>query len=133
MERVLHIYGQEGFDNLDTEKELKIAEYIEKEQTSIPVPLYRGIKTEDDFQVGEVVAFENCFASFDENEETAREFAGERGVLFVIEEGKGMPLYEYISTCFGESEWLILDAEFEVTEVEYEEDGLTIVSIRIKK
>ncbi|HET7579779.1 MAG TPA: hypothetical protein VFK33_10895 [Bacillales bacterium] len=96
----------------------------------------RGVMVSEDYSigVGETVTFENLFASFDEDEGTAREFALRRayGVLFILEEAEGIPVSEHATTCDGELEWLVADDEFTVTEVEKEND-LFIVHIEAAK
>lgn len=133
MKELLNQYAQGGFDVIVTDEEIAIAEYINENQIECPVELYRGVMVDADFEieVGETLEFENSFASFDEDFEKAKEFALRRayGVVFVLENPVGLPLYEHADTCWDEREWLILDGKFEVTEVEKDGD-LTVARIR---
>ncbi|WP_276913963.1 hypothetical protein [Aneurinibacillus aneurinilyticus] len=133
---LLSAYAQLGFDSIDTtEKEIAILNYIEQHKETCPEPLYRGIMVDATFkiEVGEKVQFQNLFASFDEDEEVAIEFASRRkkGVVYVLNDAEGLPVYMHTDVCAGETEWLILDREFEVLEVEQSEEyeNITLVTI----
>lgn len=134
MMNILTNYAQQGFDVIDSAEETAIVEYIQEHQQECPIELYRGMMVEEDFEieVGEIVEFENSCASFDEDMAKAKDFALRirYGVLYILENPVGLPLYEHADTCWDEQEWLILDGEFEVTDVEKDGD-LTIA--RIKK
>jgi hypothetical protein len=130
---ILSDYAQLGFDAINIDEEMAIADFIQKHQETCSVVLYRGIFVDDDFElfVGDKVEFQNLFASFDERFEVAQDFAkrGGKGVIFVLEDPVGLPIYNYTDdTNFGESEWLILDNEYIVSKVE-EQDELIIVTI----
>mgnify|MGYP001172881656 CR=1 FL=1 len=132
---ILSNYAQLGFDAINVDEEMAIADFIEKNQENCPVPLYRGIYVDHDFElaVGDKVDFQNLFSSFDERFEVAQEFAdrGAKGVIFVLENPIGLPIYNYTDdTSFGETEWLILDNEYIVKEVE-EQDNLIIAKIEV--
>lgn len=130
---MLNQYAQGGFDVTDDAEETAIVEYIQEHQQECPIELYRGMMVEEDFEieVGEIVEWENSFASFDEDFEKAKDFALRirYGVLYILENPVGLPLYVHADTCWDEQEWLILDGKFEVTDVEKDGD-LTIARIR---
>lgn len=134
---ILTTYAQEGFDVVDADEETVIAKFIEKEKEVCPVELYRGIMVDEDYavEVGDVIEFENLFASFDEDIERAKEFATRKayGVILVLDGAEGLPVYMHTdAVCDGEQEWLIPDAEYVVTRVD-QEDDLTTVYIEEKE
>lgn len=133
---LLDMYAQEGFYAIEEyEEEKVILDYIAEHQEECPIELYRGMMVEDCFEikVGDKVEFEHEFASFDEDFEKAKEFALRRtyGVVYVLENAVGLPLYMHANTCHDEKEWLI-PGEFVVTYVEEAED-IKIVTIEVEK
>jgi len=132
--KALADYAQLGFDGISVDEEVAIAEYIDEHKEVCPVELYRGMMVDRDFEieVGEEIEFENSFASFDENQEVAVEFAARRGngVVLILDGGiEGLPIYMHTDVCFGETEWLIPAQKFVITEV-WEEDSVMFARIK---
>jgi hypothetical protein len=132
--KALADYAQLGFDGISVDEEIAIAEYIDENKEVCPVELYRGMMVDRDFEieVGQEIEFENTFASFDEDIDTAVKFATRRnhGVVLVLDEDiEGLPVYMHASTCAGETEWLIPAQKFVITEV-WEEDSVMFARIK---
>lgn len=135
--KALDAYAQLGFDVTDYDDSLEILDYIEKHGEVCPVTLYRGVMGIEVEEGQEIRASKHMFASFDENIETAVEFATRRhsGVVFVLDEDAyGLPVYMHTETCADETEWLIPepDHHYVVVETWTDEDYPNVVFARIQ-
>lgn len=136
--KALADFAQLGFDAISADEEIEIAEYIDEHKEVCPVELYRGMMVGSDYEieVGQEIEFENMFASFDEDVDTAVKFATRRGngIVLVLERGvEGLPLYMHTDAiCAGETEWLIPDGKFVVTEAWEDKEYENVKFIRIR-
>lgn len=129
---------QQGAAYINDEEALEIVEYIEQNQIHCPATLYRGVCLGGTLEVGAVINVTDgkYFASWTEEEWVAAEFSKERGAkisaVFQIENESGLPLSDYSS----EMEWLVLDKEYEVVDVEecdgYEGEGYSLYTLKIR-
>lgn len=122
---ILNAYAQEGFDVTDVNDEMEISNYIQENAEKCPIELYRGIMVDNDYEIeiGDSVEFDNLFASFDEDIEKAKDFATRLsyGVVFILRDPEGLPLYMHANTCHDEQEWLIMNYPYTVINIEKED------------
>lgn len=138
---ILYIYQDKGFEYLSLDEQNFLREYIEK-NSEYCYDMYRGIVVAKDYhiEVGQKIKFQELFASFTDDWGVAKKFAGHEdiekledwqiphGIIFELEEGQGIEIAS-ITDVEDEREWLLLDNEYEVIEIEEVEKNLLLVKI----
>lgn len=143
IKKLLKDYQALGFRVMSQEELAFIGDFIAEHSETCPVPLYRGVVLEEEFsrEVGDTAEFDEDFASFTEDFDTALSFtrrdfkAAEEylipyAVVYKIDT-KGLPVYIYTKN-ENELEWLLPYAKYVITEIENVEDDprLKIVTLQ---
>ena len=102
----------------------EITNIIQENEIECHTILYRGLKLAGDEmpEVGETFKFKNYFESFSEDIDIALEFTLDHFPVIVrLIDSYGLPLYEYTEND-TQLEWLIMDKDYVISSIEYNED-----------
>ena len=123
MKKLLQTY-QDGTCYMESTDYQEITNIIQENEIECHTILYRGLKLAGDEmpEVGETFKFKNYFESFSEDIDIALEFTLDHFPVIVrLIDSYGLPLYEYTEND-TQLEWLIMDKDYVISSIEYNED-----------